>query len=59
MPKKYLNKCQKNTSINALGSITKPLNVLSIFLTFESLKPYVLIYFVLIKRNRLGLHTLF
>jgi len=29
----------------------KALNVLSMFLTFEPLKPYVLIYFVLIKKT--------
>ena len=34
-----------------MSSFTKPCNVLSMFLNFEPWKPYVLISFVLIKKN--------
>ena len=34
-----------------MSSFTKPCNILSMFLNFELWKPYVLISFVLIKKN--------
>ena len=37
--------------------ITKPCNVLSMFLSFEPLKPYVLIWFVLVKKRVLDKHA--